>query len=98
MYDTNTGWEDKEESEDQVWVLDNYHCNEEKKEASKERDSSYDTQQYTALAILPNNEIKMIGVHAKVTILPNTICYSISIKSLVIIEMGQATEIGQIVL
>lgn len=45
-----------------------------------------------------NHESEMRGVHAKVDIPPNTICVSIPKKCLITVEMGQATEIGQIIL
>ncbi len=43
-------------------------------------------------------ESEMRGVHAKVDIPPNTICVSIPKKCLITVEMGQATNIGQIIL
>lgn len=41
---------------------------------------------------------EMRGVHAKTNIPSNTICVSIPLKCLITVEMGQATEIGQIIL
>lgn len=99
-YDTEGG----EESESESRVVDNYHFDEEKKETTKERDHAnqsafpYDTEKYAASAIRPNDDSEMRGVHAKVAILPNTVCVSIPRKCLITVEMGQATEIGQIVL
>jgi len=95
-YDVDVG--EEAESESEVGVGDNYHCDEEKKETFKERDSPYDAQKYAASAIRPNDDSEMRGVHAKVAILPNTVCVSIPRKCLITVEMGQATEIGQIVL
>ena len=40
----------------------------------------------------------MRGVHAKCDILPNTTCISIPVKCLITVEMGQALELGQIIL
>eukprot|EP00567_Pseudictyota_dubia_P003033 CAMPEP_0197448962 /NCGR_PEP_ID=MMETSP1175-20131217/19728_1 /TAXON_ID=1003142 /ORGANISM="Triceratium dubium, Strain CCMP147" /LENGTH=674 /DNA_ID=CAMNT_0042980921 /DNA_START=64 /DNA_END=2088 /DNA_ORIENTATION=+ len=41
---------------------------------------------------------EMRGVHARVTIAPNTVCVAIPRKCLITVEMGQATPIGQAVL
>jgi len=43
-------------------------------------------------------ESEMRGVHSKIDIPPNTICVSIPKKCLITVEMGQATDIGQIIL
>jgi protein-histidine N-methyltransferase len=43
-------------------------------------------------------ESEMRGVHAKRFIPPNTVCMSIPRRCLITVEMGQATEIGRIVM
>ena len=45
-----------------------------------------------------SSDAEMRGVHAKVTIPPNSICVSIPRKCLITVEMGQATDIGQAIL
>mmetsp|Transcript_18601 Transcript_18601/g.27293 ORF Transcript_18601/g.27293 Transcript_18601/m.27293 type:complete len:560 (-) Transcript_18601:604-2283(-) len=42
----------------------------------------------------PDEAAEMRGVHAKVTIPPNSVCMAIPKKCLITVEMGQATEIG----
>lgn len=102
----DTGKESGTSPSSSSFIRENYHCAEEKKETSKEGDHGecdhtafhYTTQKYDAPTIRPTEESEMRGVHAKVNILPNTVCVSIPRKCLVTVEMGQATEIGQIVL
>lgn len=45
-----------------------------------------------------DEDSEMRGVHAQVTIPPNSICVSIPRKCLITVEMGQATDIGQSIL
>ena len=61
---------------------------EEKKETFKEG--------FNAPSNLEDSEMR--GVHSKTDIPSNTICVSIPLKCLITVEMGQATEIGQIIL
>lgn len=77
--------------------------NEEKKEmppsnSSSTNNSNRNQQSATKTEKTPDYESEMRGVHAKVDIPPNTICVSIPKKCLITVEMGQATEIGQIIL
>jgi len=51
-----------------------------------------------AQSIPPTEESEMRGVHAVAGIAPNTVCLAIPRKCLITVEMGQATEIGQVVL
>jgi len=70
---------------------------EEKKETFGVIHDSSDTKNYIYTE-KGESESEMRGVHAKVNIAPNTVCVSIPKKCLITVEMGQSTEIGQIIL
>lgn len=67
---------------------------EEKKE-TKESTSNIETR-HDSNAISDDSEMR--GVHAKIDIPIDTICVAIPKKCLITVEMGQATEIGQLIL
>jgi len=75
-----------------------YSCIEEKKETFGIRNATCNTENYSHTTSRASEESEMRGMHSKVNISPNAVCVSIPRKCLITVEMGQSTEIGQIIL
>jgi histone-lysine N-methyltransferase SETD3 len=76
--------------------MDTSSVAEEKKETKDTNDNRNTSAQKFESNI--SEESEMRGVHAKQSIATDTICVAIPKKCLITVEMGQATEIGQIIL
>jgi hypothetical protein len=68
----------------------------EEKKDTKESTPNIETYHDRSHAISDDSEMR--GVHAKIDIPIDTICVAIPKKCLITVEMGQATEIGQLIL
>jgi histone-lysine N-methyltransferase SETD3 len=82
---------------------EDYSKNEEKKETSSSHSNSKKGGNSTSVVNASgtneeSRESEMRGVHARCDVPPNTVCVSIPLECLITVEMGQATEIGQIIL